>query len=452
MMVSLLPRGMDGTKRVRLKGERTTMHTSVNHLRQTWRRRAEPWYVAYGLLGAALGGLVPILIPLTVGRVGDVLDVGLVMAAFHLGELAAPLWGGLADRYGGQRGLATGGLLVTAIALAAFPWTTTPAGWIGLAVLGGLGGVTATTLAPLFVVHVYPPEEWDERLSWLHAFYDGGGVAGLLLAGGLSQTHVRGGLLTAAGLTATAAILAWLTIRAPLGPSTPRAERLRPARHGDVALASLRGHGHQPTLDTLRQLLPALWSPFHRFLMVWLLALIGSSALFALYPILMQEVFAIPPALSSLTYAVAGGLRLLVYPLAGHWSMRFGQLRVLRVALGVRLLAFGSLFALAMMPLDGQRWLALPIVTVVVLAWPLLSVSSTALTAHLSPVGEGEGMGIFKAVSALAGVIGAALAGALAARWGYGTSLGLAVAGVALALLLSTQIRPVRAESTTASD
>lgn len=433
-------------------GERTTMHTSVNHLRQTWRRRAEPWYVAYGLLGATLGGLVPILIPLTVGRAGDVLDVGLVMAAFHLGELAAPLWGGLVDRYGGQRGLAPGGLLVTAIALAAFPWTTTPAGWIGLAVLGGLGGVTATTLAPLFVVRVYPPEEWDERLSWLHAFYDGGGVAGLLLAGGFSQTHVRGGLLTAAGLTATAAVLAWLTTRAPLGPSTPKAERLRPARHGDVALASLRGHGHQPTLDTLRQLLPALWSPFRRFLMVWLLALIGSSALFALYPILMQEVFAIPPALSSLTYAVAGGLRLLVYPQAGHWSMRFGPGRVLRAALGVRLLAFGSLLALALMPLDGQRWLALPIFSVVVLAWPLLSVSSTALTAHLSPVGEGEGMGLYKAVSALAGVIGAALAGALAEGWGYRTSLGLAIVGVALALLLSIQIRPVQAESTASSD
>jgi predicted MFS family arabinose efflux permease len=186
--------------------------------------------------------------------------------------------------------------------------------------------------------------------------------------------------------------------------------------------------------------------------MAWLLATIGSTALFSLYPVLMQEVFAIAPALSSLTYAVAGGLRLLVYPQAGHWSMRLGQARVLRAALGVRLLAFGSLLALAMMPLDGQRWLALPIFTVVVLTWPLLSVSSTALTAHLSPVGEGEGMGIFKAVSALAGVIGAALAGALAARWGYGTSLGLAVAGIALALLLSIQIRPVRSESTTASD
>jgi MFS transporter, DHA1 family, tetracycline resistance protein len=428
------------------------MHTRANHIRQAWSRRVEPWYVAYGLLGAALGGLVPIVIPLAVVRTGDVLDVGLVMAAFHLGGLAAPLWGGLADRYGGQRGLVIGGLLLTAMALAAFPWTTAPAAWIGLAVLGGLGGATATTLAPLFVVRVYPPAEWDERISWLHAFYDGGQVAGLLLAGGLSQVHVRGGLLTAAGLTVTAAVLAWLTTRTPLGPSSQSQERLRPARHGDVALAGLPGHGHQPTLDTLRQLRPALWSPFHCFLMAWLLALIGSSAFFALYPILMREVFAIAPALSSLTYAMAGGLRLLVYPHAGRWSLRFGQVRVLRAALGVRLLAFGSLLALAMMPLDGQRWLALPIVTVVVLAWPLLSVSSTALTAHLSPVAEGEGMGLYKAVSALAGVIGAALAGALAERWGYRASLGLAIAGVAVALVLSIQIRPVQAESTTSSD
>ena len=45
------------------------------------------------------------------------------MAVFYLGELAAPLWGGLVDRYGGQRALAPGGVLVTAIALAALaPW------------------------------------------------------------------------------------------------------------------------------------------------------------------------------------------------------------------------------------------------------------------------------------------------------------------------------------------
>ena len=95
------------------------MQTNTNQRRQTWRRWVEPWYMAYGLLGATLGGLVPILLPLAVGGAGDALDVGVVMAAFHLGGLAAPLWGGLADRYGGQRGLAISGLLGTALAMLA---------------------------------------------------------------------------------------------------------------------------------------------------------------------------------------------------------------------------------------------------------------------------------------------------------------------------------------------
>ncbi len=55
----------------------------------------------------------------------------------------------------------------------------------------------------------------------------------------------------------------------------------------------------------------------------------------------------------------------------------------------------------------------------VVLAWSLLSVSSTALVASLSPENEGEGMGIFNAVTALSGVIGAVLGGWGANLWGY---------------------------------
>ena len=33
------------------------MHTNTNQLRQTWRRWVEPWYAAYGLLGATLGAV-----------------------------------------------------------------------------------------------------------------------------------------------------------------------------------------------------------------------------------------------------------------------------------------------------------------------------------------------------------------------------------------------------------
>ena len=62
-----------------------------------WWHWLEPWYLAYGLQGATVAGLAPILLPLAVSTQGSAAHVGLVMAAFNLGGLLAPLWGGLAD-------------------------------------------------------------------------------------------------------------------------------------------------------------------------------------------------------------------------------------------------------------------------------------------------------------------------------------------------------------------
>jgi hypothetical protein len=56
-----------------------------------------------------------------------------------------------------------------------------------------------------------------------------------------------------------------------------------------------------------------LCTPFSLFLATWLLSLIGSSAFFALYPVLMREVFGIAVWLSSSVFALAVGLRLLLY-------------------------------------------------------------------------------------------------------------------------------------------
>ncbi|HEX2195171.1 MAG TPA: MFS transporter, partial [Candidatus Limnocylindria bacterium] len=74
------------------------------------------------------------------------------------------------------------------------------------------------------------------------------------------------------------------------------------------------------------------------------------------------------------------------------------------------------------------------------LAWPSISVSSTTLAPRFSPLGEGEGMGVYNAANALAGLLGAALGGWLAAHFGYEATLALAavsgVAALSLALLL----------------
>ena len=158
-------------------------------------------------------------------------------------------------------------------------------------------------------------------------------------------------------------------------------------------------------------------------------ALLGAAAA-GLVPILL------PLAVSRAGGASDAGLAVAAFSLGGLtapvWS-----------ALGVRLLAFLGLLGLGLIHTGAAAWLALPkggfallAFLFVVLAWSLLSVGGTALTARLSPVGEGEGIGIFNAVTALAGVVGAALGGWVAGQWGYNAVSGLAAGGVGLGLLL----------------
>jgi MFS family permease len=355
------------------------------------------------------------------------------MAAFNLGGLTALLWGSLADRHRLHRWMLFGGLLLTTIGLAAFPLTTNKSIYLGLALLQGIGAVAAATVANLFVVERHPQHEWDERIGWLQTFYGGGQVVGLLLVGALSQIDLHMGLLVAAGLTLFAALLGWLTTSTLPGLHISRPVLLHPGRHSEWVGGSPIRFYHILNLKAMRQLGTVFRSPFGLFIITWLAAFAGSSAFFSFYPVLMNQLYGVDPGLSSAGYAVAAGLGLTLYSPAGHWSERFGPARVLKAALGVRLLAFFSLLVLGVTHFS-LGWLALLSFLFVVLAWSLLSVSGTALTAQLSPVGEGEGMGIFNAATALAGTVGAVLGGWVSGHWGYNGAIALAMVGVASGL------------------
>jgi predicted MFS family arabinose efflux permease len=118
-----------------------------------------------------------------------------------------------------------------------------------------------------------------------------------------------------------------------------------------------------------------------------------------------------------------------------------GETRGVEEGLVMRLLAFLTMLSLGFIPMSSQSHLALAGVPLLVLPWSFLSVSSTALTAHLSPVGEGTGIGMLNATSAIAGMMGAMVGGWLAGHWGYHAVLGLAVVGQALGLALAWSIR-----------
>jgi len=107
-------------------------------------------------------------------------------------------------------------------------------------------------------------------------------------------------------------------------------------------------------------------------------------------------------------------------------------------------MAFSSFFFLELFYLNGQVKLVLLSFSAIVLCWPFLIVSGTALTALLSPFGEGEGMGIFCAVLATACVTGSALGGWLALLWRYTEKAAMAVVTEASGLILMHRISPNR--------
>jgi MFS transporter, DHA1 family, tetracycline resistance protein len=404
-----------------------------------WHAWIEPWYLVYALIGLVVAGLIPVLIPLIVSRSGNAGQVGLVVAGVSLGGLSSPLWGMMADRYRAHRGLLAGGMLLASLGLAAFAFTSQAAILIFLAIIQGLGTASAATVANLFVVEVHPKSEWDERIGWLQTFYGFGQVAGLLLAGLLTRADFRIGLFVAAGLSVAAAILGWMTTKTPPRTQTGlEAVLVHSARHTEGVFSSPQRLFHHPKLGRRKNSGLTLRSPFGFFLVIWLVAFAGPAALFSQYPLLMQKLYGVTPTISSIAFAIIAGLGLTLYTPAGRWSERYGSARILRASFGLRLFAFAGLLWLAFMPGSGFiGLLALLAFAFVVWAWSLMNVSGTALAASISPVGEGEGMGIFNATTAIAGVTGAVLGGWSAGIWGYNFIVILALLGVALGLGLS---------------
>ena len=142
--------------------------------------------------------------------------------------------------------------MVTSLGLAAFPFTSSPIAWAGLALLQGMGAIGAATVANLFVVEAHPQDEWEERIAWLQTFYGDGQVCGLFIAGVLPQWSLRIGLSAAAGPSALAALIGWVTTRTPRDLLLPRPTLLHPPQPSEWPASSPQHLFHHMTLKTLR--------------------------------------------------------------------------------------------------------------------------------------------------------------------------------------------------------
>ena len=173
-----------------------------------------------------------------------------------------------------------------------------------------------------------------------------------------------------------------------------------------------------------------------RLQIVWFVAFVAIGAVLTMFPLALTRTFGVSSGFPATTYAFAAGGSLAIYPLAAGFAKRRGARLVLQAGFAVRTIAIATLAVAFLSPTSGLP-LALAGFVTLVLAWPLLGVSGTALAAELAPHGKGEALGLFNASSSLAGAVGAFLGGWMMEAAGYGTVCIFGAVVVALATLCS---------------
>ena len=128
----------------------------------------------------------------------------------------------------------------------------------------------------------------------------------------------------------------------------------------------------------------------------------------------------LPDGLPATAYAFASAASLVIFPWAVSIAERHSEWFVLRTGFVVRTIAIAMLAIAFLAHVSGVP-LALAGFVLLVMAWPLLGVSTTALVAQNAPGEKGEALGVFNASSSVAAALGAFLGG-----WGlemtdYGT-------------------------------
>lgn len=383
----------------------------------------EFWYIAHLALGATQGVFIPILVPTFVLEVtGEATLVGVAMALIGLGGLAAPVIGGLADKFRAHRWAQLGGLLSYALGGVIFAMMgTTGFGIIAGAVCFGLGSATLLMINPAFIVAAgFDPDDEARRLTRLNqTMIVGTLLMGLILsaltAAGLSFAF-RFFLVTAVALTAF--VIVFLT-------NAKAAARIKTASKDEGEAAAPK-----VSLSSL------LMSRFGVLLVAVFLVSTGHGVITGQFPNYMDKVFSITAEQSTLVLSISAVVTLLTLDLIGRWMGKSGPAPVWLTAVGLKSLMMLALSVLAIAS-GGSVISLLPLGIYLVfmqgIAWA--DMTQPALVSRASTAGAGLTQGLLMFAIAMAFGVGGFLGGTFADSFGF-QSLAWLTAAVSIGALV----------------
>lgn len=380
-----------------------------------WTQWLEPWFIAYALAGMLVNGIVPLLIPLTTEKWGDPAVTGLVVAAFYLGQITAPLVGIAADRTGTQRRVFLGSFPVMAAAAMGFGLARTPLWWMLTTLIAGIAAGAVQTTASLFILEGHPRAERYTRIGWFRLAFGLGQVAGLALSAVFAEQNIEIGWYLAAAMIFTGTGFGRIGL--------PRLSAQEPPERS--ATATLRSE---------------LRGPFGIFLLSWLLAMIALRTVLNVLPLVMRDGLNLRPSHTALFYLVGSLAAALLYPVVGAMATRLGPGRLLALGLSLTLGCFSVMALFWYFDLDGKPVVAAVTLMVIAVARPMKYIGANMSAAELTASGAGSAMGLFNSIVAAGSIIAAVVPVLLVKTAGYGALPALAAAIMALALVVGSPI------------
>lgn len=350
---------------------------------------------------------------------GDPTMVGVLIAAFAFGQVAAaPLWGRLSDRYG-RRPMILGGLLIAAAAYVIFE--SASAVWllfVSRLVQGGGAGTVGVVQA--YLSDSVPRADRAKALGWLTVATSAGVMVGPAIGSLAKSLGWIGPGYLAAGLCVLNFLFGLIWLPEPL---TRRGrEAGRKAVRG-ATRAAMRDVATRPT------------GPVGALVWIYSFGMMAFMAMNGVIALYLERVFAVTESTIGWFYTYVGGVSLLMRALIlGPVVKRLGEVGTLR--LGLLSIAAGLVsFTLAGDFVQlGLAALFVPVGTA------LLFPATTSMVSHRAPEGQtGLMLGVQQSFGGVARMIGPLWAGAAFQYLGIRSPFYLA-AGLVLAVWLFSRV------------
>ncbi len=345
--------------------------------------------------------------------------IGLIIASFSMAQLmSAPLWGRVSDRYGRRPALLIG-LTASAISYVVFGFANTF--WLLLAsrfIQGAGGGTTGVLHA--YVADTVPPEDRTRSLGWLSAATSAGVMIGPVVGSTAAYWGQWAPGLVAAGLCLVNIVFAWGWLLESSGANDESRTKKR-----------------QPVWQTAWTIVRHPTRTISQLVWIYALGMLAFSAFTSVITLYLGFEFAITERNIGYVFLYLGCLSvvmrsLLLGPIVSHfgekWTMRLGATSLL--------IGFLSL------PLAGELFVLLALMSLMSVGTALTFPSTTALTSRWTEKSElGTTMGTAQAFAGVSRTASPLVATMLFQHVGHTAPFFAGAACAAVVVFLSLQIK-----------